>query len=86
MKTRIFRRETVRNFQPFTLQVEVESIGEARLLYHVFNRANLLDVLKGQSQLGEYFVGFNMDIDPNLNEDTTYSKLRNEIQGQGFEL
>lgn len=82
MKVTINKESTNELFKPFTLNIEVETIEEARLLYHVANRTNLLKVL--QLKGNHYgFDAYSKDIASQLDGEDI---IEEEIMAQGFEI
>lgn len=85
MKIQINNTNEPKKFKPFTVSLEVETIEEARLLFHVFNHGNLKQLI---------------DSDEFYNDDMEYSSLyscgfddyngweilKNEILRQGFKV
>ena len=88
MKIEVEEGKIKKEFKPFTVKFEVETIQEARLLYHTLNRLNLLRVIfSGDyningycSDIAEEFCNF--DCSPAGNSDI----IANEILKQGFEI
>ena len=84
MKIKTERQEEKNNFRPIKLNIEIETIGEARLLFHVLNTANLKDIILTDDYKGN---------GPNWNfveiedfKNINGIDLECEILEQGFEV
>ena len=80
MKIEIEEGNIKKEFKPFVVKIEVETIQEARLLFHTFNRERLFDVI--------FSGGYGRDYDKNVasNFGVNFLLVKNEIQKQGFEI
>lgn len=83
MKAEIENAEKLKEFKPFEITLTVESVKEARLLFHVFNRVNLKDAIltKFYCDTDEY----DLDIENQFSGEI-YDKIEKEIKRQGFEI
>ena len=81
MKTRIVNKEEEKKFQPFDVVLTVETEQEARLLYHVFNRNYLKEIIF----TGRYDHPYNQDIKPYF-DGGEYELISKELGRQGIEL
>ena len=82
MKIEIEEGKIKKEFKPFTVKFEVETIQEARLLYHVFNRRCLADVIFS----GDYDKNCKYSGDIYSDFDIGYDAIEEEIKKQGFEI
>ena len=83
MKIEIEEGKIKKEFKPFTVKIEVETIQEARLLYHVFNRRGIGGLIFD----GFYGRDYCKDIDSDFDDpQRTYSAIKDEIKNQGFEI
>jgi len=77
----------LKTFKPFVLELTVESVGEARLLFHCFNRLDLLEVLRQSggpnTELRYSFKRFSGEI-AMMFTGTVYSEISRELVGQGL--
>ena len=82
MKARIIEEKKEVEFKPFKIELTIETIQEARLLFHVGNNLNLLGCLRAAK---DYPIDrYNDDIAANCKE--FYIIMKDEIQSQGFKL
>jgi hypothetical protein len=81
MKAKVLKTTAEKEFKPFTLALEVESLREARLLWHVLNKKGLLDLLL--RAYGEW--PYSYDVNKEFNIDV-FSVVDDEIESQGFEV
>jgi len=78
MRSKIKSVTKSKEFKPFTVELTMETIEEARLLYYIFTRCNLRDLISA-------------DLDDSVAEDfkdddDLFEQIRNEIEAQGFEV
>jgi len=86
MKTRIIKQES-KEFQPITMEFTFETVEEARLIYHVMNRRNILNILRSDVQGGIALSGYSQHIAEELNADPdSIVELSAAIEAQGFEV
>ena len=74
-------------WRPMNISLSIESVEEARLLFHVFNRCNLLDVLIGE--MDEYdFSAYSPHVakEFKFSNGGSSSTIRKVIEDQGFEV
>lgn len=83
MKIEIEEGKIEREFKPFTVKIEVETIQEARLLYHVFNRRNIRDIILSDGYGGDYNKNIDYDFDC---QQGSHARISEEIKRQGFEI
>lgn len=82
MKSRIVEKKP-EGFQPFTLELTIETIEEARLLFHCFNKGNLEELIVNNLSPLEY----NLNIANNLDETgSTAGKILDKIRESGLDL
>ena len=80
MKIEIEEGNIKKEFKPFVVKIEVETIQEARLLFHTFNRRQLSNAIFS----GNYGDAYDKDIASNFEVD--YKIIWSEILKQGFEI
>jgi len=82
MKTEIESSKEEKKFKPFVIKITVEDIEEARLMFHIYNRLNLRDAI--------FTEGYEtMEAKERTASSITgihFTKIRNEIERQGFEI
>lgn len=78
--------EPINVFKPFTVHITVETLQEARLLFHVVNRANLKEALMCEPASKGYFGYGDYSLDFAESLGLGYKAVREEIQRQGFSL
>lgn len=84
MKSKVIETNKVEEFKPFTIQIMAESIQDARLLYHIFNRGNLRkDLNLGYEGYGDLICSQGFNGDSNIE---TFNKIYELITSQGFEI
>lgn len=86
MKTRIVKNKEMKEpvFKPFTLEITVETIQEARALYHVANRERSAKLCtENNYSISLFSDDFNIDAFPGF--DTVYI-IGNEVESQGFKI
>ena len=66
-----------KNFEPFVLELTIESAEEARLLWHVFNRVYICDVIFSEHYGEDWKYNNNILADLSANE-----VIRDEIEQQ----
>lgn len=81
MKTQILKTPQKKTFKPFTVQFEIETIEEARLLFHICNHANI----------GPLIMNSNYGGDSNYDDEMAtsfgnYQDILDEILSQGFKI
>lgn len=81
MKSKITNMTAAREFAPIKVEIELETIEEARLLYHVVNRGNLLDALSGSRSY--MFTEYHKDIASNFDTDLGVL-LKQEFENRGY--
>ena len=77
------KKQQKRLWEPMTLEITIDSVEEARLLFHCLNRVDLLEVLRKVTSYG--FSCYNEDIAScfsGLSEDV----LEKMIKDRGFEV
>ena len=79
MKAKIEKKEKA--FTPFKVKLEIETIQEARLLFHVFNNRNIGEGIVNE----EYDMGYSKDYAKDFGTDM-FAELESLITGQGFKL
>ena len=82
MQSQIIRetKEVPKVFEPFTLQLKVETIEEARFLFHTANHPDIQSLLHNDEK-----SSLNFDTKgANGNFGDTWSVIRAEIRYQGF--
>ena len=86
MKTTLIRNPKANTpvFLPFDFTITVETIEEARLLYHVFNRADLKQILQNPPCPGYSFKSYHSGIASQFYSG--YGQLKKEIEQQNFEV
>ena len=82
MKATIKKTAQNKQFKPFEITFKVDSIEEARLLYHVFNYVDIADVLKKDAI---YFERYSLNCACDF-EGRVYNIVAEEIEAQGFEI
>ena len=83
MKTEIKRINDTLTFKPFTIEIDVQSIDEARYLLHITNCYGIIGILKEQEYWENKFADVNEDF---INDDDIAGKIQNEIEEQGFDI
>ena len=78
MKTKL---KQTKKFTPFTVEINVETVGEAKLLFHVFNVQKLRDIILSGDYNGEIFFN-NENLPENFNTDLSY-EIMSELAKQG---
>lgn len=87
MKGTITKQGKPNAFQPFEVTLCVESIAEARLLYHVFNNNKLLKHLKGEYISVPYnFSVYTEKVAESFEVEGLWANLKDELESQGFEI
>lgn len=81
MKAKINTGST--GFKKFTLNLEIESVDEARLLFHVFNYTDLVEHINDE-------MFYDMDDYTRINRDNVgvsiYDMIMSEIESQGYKI
>jgi len=85
MKLKEINMPRTRVYQPITFELTVETLEEARLLYHVVNRSDLLYALQSDPR-GYGFDDYDPDIAPSFGLDNAWDEVRKAIERQGFRL
>ena len=83
-KENIVDVEEGRTFNPIRVIVECNTVEQARLLYHVLNRKDLLEVLKNEELSYYPWESFAGNVDDSFKQDGT--TVRNLIENQGYRL
>lgn len=87
MKTKLVSNDIKKEFVPFKVELEVESIEEARLLFHVFNHTDLLAIIKEDPKynfIGSKYVA-TVSKNP-CNYDSDKNIFETQILNQGYEI
>ena len=83
MKFEIKNINKIKPFNPFEIVIKVESIREARLLFHIGNKAMLIKAIFSK----DYGSGrYDQDIEGQIPGRDLSMKLEREIDKQGFEI
>lgn len=87
MKGKLIKSEKEKKFNPFKIEIEVESLDEARLLYHVFNHANLSKKINDfwYSDMGNSLDGYG-HVSGTLENTQLCNSISSEIKEQGFKI
>ena len=85
MKLKEINLSMARVYQPITFELTLETLEEARLLFHVLNRSDLLDALQSDPT-GYGFDEYEPDIAPSFEFGEAWEKVRKAIERQGFRL
>ena len=80
MKSKITSAETDKQFKPFTLEITVESIQEARSLFNLFNTTRPQQMPVG------YYTNQGEPCSRDVGSGETWELIGNAIKSQGFEL
>ena len=89
MKTKLISSEVKKDFIPFKVELEVESIEEARLLFHVFNHLQLFKVIRETPGYKSHFDdgSYTTKVALNLGEDENdINVFEAQILNQGYEI
>lgn len=90
MKTELIKKDETKKFEPFVLKIKVESVEEARTMYHVFNRCDLPEMMLESKWYGEFSKllkhdsAYTNDL-ANLDENLG-GIIKREIESQGFKV
>ncbi len=82
MKVDIESVDIKREWKPQRILITIESVEEARLLFHVFNRNHLLSAFKD----GGYYNFNSYASEIQNNFDTGKNNIEAMIKNQGFDL
>jgi hypothetical protein len=84
MKAKIIPIASKKEFKPFMVELEVTSLKDAILLFHVSNYTNVKNLLIRNAD--DYFLGtYHHNFSDNIN-GPLYTLLKKEIEEQGFTL
>lgn len=78
------KNSEVKHFNPFTVSIEIETVEEARLLYHLINHSQIGDLIRNDNE----YVG-DQCYDPfcrSLSLDFLLPGIVQSIKSQGFKL
>jgi len=89
MKSKIVKRiKEPKKFKPFQLQIDIESLDEARVFFHIFNNGTLVDKIKKgwyrdneSLEDGDYNELIIRDL-----ENMAYEDIELEVESQGFKI
>ena len=83
MKVTIDNKEEEKKvFKPFKLTFDIETIEEARLMFHICNCYSIDTLLK--ANYSEF--NYNTDMSKEIDDIKSSILIKNEIEKQGFEL
>jgi hypothetical protein len=85
MKLKIIKEEPKKAFEPIKMEMSLETPEEARLFYHVLNRANLREAIFDSHYSSS---SYNSEVATDLgNVSADYQdEIENELKRQGIEL
>ena len=83
MKTIIKSVTKQKTFIPFVVEIKVETIEEARLMYHLFNRGHLNKAIMNKDYAG--YENYNQQVSTELGGNG-YTQISEEIKKQGFDI
>jgi len=86
MKGKITSVKIENKFKPFILELEIETLQEARLLYHLANAPHLLDVFKKGVGGGCYGLRDYSDDIAESFHGYIWELISDEIKKQGFTM
>jgi hypothetical protein len=90
MKAKIIDTTVKKEFKPFKLEFEIETVQEARLFYHIVNHADLFRTLYegNYNQNASYWDNnYSTDVVKTIcQEDFAYDEIAKRIKDAGYEV
>ena len=80
MKGRLLE-DKIENFKPFKIELEIESVGEARLLWHVFNYVDLVELIKSSNYI---ISNYKQPLKEDLCDSEIRSLIGDALNKQGY--
>lgn len=85
MKAALEHSDQNKILEPFKVELTIETIEEARLLFHVMNMSNLRTLILESDYWKEYTRMHSEDFSKDFDIDL-YKSILKEIEDQGFSL
>jgi len=87
MKGKLVSLNVKKEFEPITLEITIESVEEARSLFHVFNYTDLGNLMKSDwYSSGGIGKNYSIKVSRSLGSSGLGFKIKNEIENQGYEV
>jgi hypothetical protein len=86
MKAKIIKEETKKEFKPFKIELEVESLDEAVKLLKVFDHADIIAKINDGWYIDDIYICENTKRQANAFKKDIASVIKKEIESQGFEV
>ena len=84
MEGKIIKEVTTPEFKPFKLELMVNSIEDARLLFHIFNNGILSDVINGENSW--YDMKEFTKVSGDLSRNRVSENIDNHLRELGFNV
>ena len=84
MKTKLIKSEPAKDFKPFKIKITVETIQEARALYHVANNEESARLCFYADNYSPRL--FTKDYNNDAFPDSLYQLINDQVTSQGFKI
>jgi len=71
-------------FEPFTVEFTIETIEDARLLYHICNHGKIGQLILDDPEY--HITPYVQEFTQNLGETRMYDKIFKEVEEQGYRI